>query len=120
MQNETGMKQDKGHIDFEKEFFGKTNINYSKRKEDVWVEIESKLSEKPGKKAFRIDFNKVVKYVIAASLVIGLGLLSFLRFYTVSVNCPNGQHSSILFARWFQSYFKCRFKSCLSSLLVAI
>lgn len=89
------MKHDKDHIDFEKDFFGKTNIHYSKSKEDVWAEMESKLNKKASKKVLKFDFNKVVKYGIAASLIIGLGLLSFLRFYSVSITCPNGQHSSV-------------------------
>ena len=88
------MKNNKNHTDFEKEFFAKTNIRYSKSKEDVWLELDAKLEE-TSKKVLKVNFMKIISYSAAAVLVIGLGLFSFLKFYSVNVYCPKGQHSVV-------------------------
>jgi len=89
------MKNNKNHTDFEKEFFAKTNIQYSKSKEDVWLDLDAKLSEKTDGKVLKVNFRKIISYSAAAVLVIGLGIFSFLKFYSISVYCPNGQHSAV-------------------------
>lgn len=89
------MKQDKNHIDFENDFFNNNSVKYSRSKEDVWAEMESKLTSKKSSKVIKVNFMSYLKYGVAAVLVLGLGLLSFLKFYTVNIHCPNGQHSMI-------------------------
>jgi len=89
------MKIDKNHIDFENEFFTKKSIQYSKSKEDVWLEMESKLNENQNGKVLKVNFITYLKYGIAAVLIIGLGLVSFMRFYSQNIYCPNGQHSIV-------------------------
>jgi ferric-dicitrate binding protein FerR (iron transport regulator) len=89
------MSKTSNHIDFERDFFKKASIQYSKSKEDVWADMESKLTEMPESKILKIDFMKVIRYSAAAVLIIGLGLSSFFRLYSVSVYCPNGQHTKV-------------------------
>lgn len=89
------MKNSFDHTNFEKEFFTKTNIRYSKSKKEVWSELEAKLEAPIKGKAIKVNFKKVFSYSAAAVLVIGLGIYSFLRFYTINIYCPNGQHSSV-------------------------
>ncbi len=89
------MKDNFNHTDFEKEFFAKTNVQYSKSKEDVWLELDEKLDKTKKTKVIRGNFKKVFSYGIAAVLVIGLGIFSFLRYYSTTVYCPKGQHSRV-------------------------
>jgi transmembrane sensor len=83
------------HIDFESDFFKKTDIKYSRSMEDVWADMESKLEEKPKGKVIQLNFRKIIKYSAAAVLIIGLGSISFMRLYSVNVTCPSGQHTIV-------------------------
>ncbi len=89
------MNQDNDHMDFEKEFFKKAKIQYSKSKEEVWLEMESKLTENHKDNVLKVNFIQFLKYGVAAVLIVGLGLLSFLRYYSIDIYCPNGQHSIV-------------------------
>lgn len=89
------MKKLNDHIDFEKDFFQNSSIPYTKSKDEIWAELESKLSEKPQGKIIRMNMKRMISYSVAAVLIICLGLLSFLRFYQVNVFCPKGQHVSV-------------------------
>jgi ferric-dicitrate binding protein FerR (iron transport regulator) len=89
------MKENSNHIDFERDFFKSSKNQYSRSKENVWNDMESKLSIEPQGKVIRVDFMKAIRYSAAAVLIIGLGLISFLRLYSVNVLCPNGQHTKI-------------------------
>jgi transmembrane sensor len=89
------MKDNFNHTDFERDFFKKTKIRYSKSKEVVWSELDAKLNETKQTKVIKVNFRKVISYSAAAVLIVGLGILSFLRYYSVNVYCPNGQHSAV-------------------------
>jgi ferric-dicitrate binding protein FerR (iron transport regulator) len=89
------MKKFNDHIDFEKDFFQDSSISYPKSKEEIWAEMELKLSARPQGRVIRLNLKRMISYSVAAVLIIGLGLLSFLRFYQVGVNCPHGQHVSV-------------------------
>jgi len=89
------MNQDNNHMDFEKDFFKKSKIQYSKSKEEVWLEMESKLAESHKDNVIKVNFIQFLKYGVAAVLIVGLGLLSFSRFYSIDIYCPNGQHSIV-------------------------
>ena len=89
------MKDNFNHTDFEKEFFSTTNIQYSKSKEEVWSELGAKLDETKQTKVVKVNFTKVISYAAAAVLVVGLSIFSFLRYYSVKINCPMGQHSLV-------------------------
>jgi ferric-dicitrate binding protein FerR (iron transport regulator) len=89
------MTENNNHIDFEREFFKNKSINYSKSKADVWADMELKLIDTKENKVIHVDFRKILKYSAAAVLIIGLGLITFMRLYSVNVQCPNGQHSKV-------------------------
>ena len=72
------------------DFFEKVEIPVSRTKEDVWESISSSLGKNvPTKKIF---FSQRTIIGIAASLLILVGILSFLRFYTQTISNPAGQH----------------------------
>lgn len=89
------MKKLNDHIDFEKDFFQNSSIPYTKSKDEIWAELESKLSERPQGNIIRMNMKRMISYSVAAVLIICLGLLSFIRFYQVDVLCPHGQHVSV-------------------------
>jgi transmembrane sensor len=89
------MKKLNDHIDFEKDFFQNSSIPYNKSKEEIWAEMESKLSERPQGRIIQLSIKRIISYSVAAAFIIGLGLLSFLRFYQEELVCPYGQHVSV-------------------------
>jgi transmembrane sensor len=89
------MSANKYHIDFENDFFKNRNIQYSRSMEDVWADMELKMNGKVTGKVIQFNFTKLLKYSAAAILIIGLGLLSFMRLYTTNINCPNAQHLQV-------------------------
>ncbi len=89
------MKDNFNHTDFEKEFYAKTQIQYSKSKSEVWSELDAKLDETKQAKVIKVNFRKIISYGAAAVLIVGLGIFSFLRYYSINVYCPNGQHTAV-------------------------
>ncbi|NJO91798.1 MAG: FecR domain-containing protein [Chloroflexia bacterium] len=89
------MKDSFNHTDFEKEFFAKTKIHYSKSKEEVWSELDAKLGKTKQAKVIKVNFKKIISYSAAAVLIVSIGIFSFIRYYSINVYCPNGQHSAI-------------------------
>lgn len=89
------MKKNNNHINFEKDFFGKNDISYSKKKEDVWLQMEAKLNKKSSPKVIKTNFSKYLKLSIAAVFILTVGLSIFLRFYSENIYCPNGQHRMV-------------------------
>lgn len=93
------MNKDNGHIDLSKkedlsrDFFQEVEIPYHQSREEIWAELEPKLSEPVVQKPIFPASRKIV-YGIAASLILLAGVFSLLRFYTTSVSCPAGQHLS--------------------------
>ncbi len=95
------MNRDKEHINNTNmkhgsdDIFSDSNIIYSKSKEQVWKEIESKLESNQISKQgiFQINNN----FVKAAAIFIGIiGLSLFLNFYSKTYVCPPGEHLSVL------------------------
>jgi ferric-dicitrate binding protein FerR (iron transport regulator) len=72
------------------DFFDKIEIPVSKSKEEVWESISITLSAQHTVK--KIFFNQRLIIGIAASLLIFVGIFSFLRFYTQTISSPAGQH----------------------------
>jgi ferric-dicitrate binding protein FerR (iron transport regulator) len=89
------MKEDNNHIDFERDFFKSSTVQYSRSKEEVWADMESKLSRNPKGKVMQVNFKKLIWYSAAAVIIMSLGLISFIRLYSVNVFVPNGQHTKI-------------------------
>jgi transmembrane sensor len=68
-------------------------IHYDKSREEVWAELDKKISEKPTAKLIIFNRHKL-SYGIAAAILLLAGVFSLMRFYTVTVTCPEGQHLS--------------------------
>ena len=86
----------------EKDFFSKVKVGYTKSKEDVWSKMEGKLNNTPDveqkqvrKQAKVISINWK-RYSIAASIAILLGVLGFMRFYSVEFTSVNGATLSVI------------------------
>ncbi len=93
------MKHNYDHIDpnFEpgkgpEDFFRHLQPPFEKSREEVWDQLSSRIEEKkPAGKLIQLSVYKLVAG-IAASILILLGVFSLMRFYTSTVECPQGQH----------------------------
>lgn len=90
------MKQDRKHTiissanEQSKKFFSGGTFVWSKSQDDVWAEMESALAAKPVRKStVNLDF---AKWLVAASIVLLIGLVSFMRFYTKDIQTEAGTH----------------------------
>lgn len=82
------------HSDRHSQFFEHTNIPYSRSKEDVWEAMMNQ--QKPEIKQPRKTRKMLIYWSAAAMLIVLLGLTSFMRFYSVTLYAPKGQHLSKL------------------------
>jgi len=73
------------------DFFSKVQVSYKKSKEEIWSELDPKLTPEITAKHSWI-FHHRVSLAIAASLIILLGIAGVMRFYTTTINNPAGQH----------------------------
>ena len=65
---------------------------FKKSKDDIWNEVFEDLEEEKAEaKVIPITF---IKYGVAASLTLFLGLTMFARFYTENISSPQGKHLS--------------------------
>jgi len=78
-----------------KAFFSGGEFVWQKSEAEVWVSIESQIASQPKGKQLFINFS-LTKWVVAASIVILFSITGFMRFYTVSVESPAGQHAEII------------------------
>lgn len=82
--------------DFEKnteELFKQTKVSWKRSKEDVWADLETKIDENKPEKGRLIELNWV-KMSVAAAILVLLAIPSIMRFYTIRINCPAGNHLS--------------------------
>ena len=82
--------------DMERELFKRSGIPFKKSKEEVWKDLVLKLEEKGEEK--NISHPVIYRRMfigIAASAAVILALVSFLRFHSISITCPAGEHISI-------------------------
>lgn len=91
------MKQKKEHINLDavdrqsKDFFSRGTFHWKKSEAEVWSIFEDKIGSQP--KGRSLMFNFILnKWAVAASILILFATGSFLRFYSVKVQSPNGQH----------------------------
>jgi len=90
------VKQNKKHTvissanEQSKKFFSGGTFIWSKSQDDIWAEIESVIAPMPVKKpTLHINF---AKWVAAASIILLIGLVSFMRFYTKDIHTVAGTH----------------------------
>ncbi len=74
-------------------FFKNGTFYWKKTQEEVWADIEGKLNSSDEGEVRKLGFNpKMIS--IAASVTIIIGLVSVLRFYSVSTYTTPGMHST--------------------------
>lgn len=95
------MSKDKKHINHNSDFedksidlFSNLKIPYDKSKEDIWKIMESKLEEKTAIKTGIIQM-KWVRIAAAAIFILLIGIPLFMRFYSETVICNEGEHISL-------------------------
>jgi ferric-dicitrate binding protein FerR (iron transport regulator) len=86
------MNEHHPHNDKHSRFFRKTEIPYSRSKEDVWTDMMAGMREQGDseKKTRRLVFYRTA----AAVVILLIGLSAFMRFYSVTLRAPAGQHLS--------------------------
>lgn len=72
-------------------FFAKGNIVWEKSETEVWAELENKMDEKSGRRSVSL-FHRMVQWSAAAVILLLVGLLGVVNFYTKKVECLPGQH----------------------------
>lgn len=82
----------------EEELFSKVQPKYSKSKEDVWNDIYSKIElqdddNTDSRKGASINIR--IFYTIAASILLLLGTVLLLRYYSNSNYCPEGEQLTV-------------------------
>jgi len=91
------VKQNDRHIDLtfvdkqSKAFFKGGKFHWKKSEADIWENIEALMVDQPHGRFMFLNFNSV-RWMAAASIVILISLGSFLRFYTITIKTPAGQH----------------------------
>lgn len=74
-----------------KAFFKGGKFLWKKSEADIWANIEAQLVDRPHGRSMSLNFN-LVRWMAAASIVVLFSLGSFLRFYTITIKTPAGQH----------------------------
>ena len=86
----------------EKDFFSKVKVGFTQSKEDIWSKMEDKLNnateveQKEVRKQGKVISINRKRYSIAASIAILLGVLGFMRFYSVEFTSVNGATLSVI------------------------
>jgi ferric-dicitrate binding protein FerR (iron transport regulator) len=86
------MSKNHSHNDKHSRFFQKTQIPYTRSKEDVWKDMMARVQEK--KEPQGKTRSLVFLYAAAAVMVLLIGLTAFMRFHTTNLYAPPGQHVS--------------------------
>jgi len=86
------MKNSKQKLDHEA-FFSNLNIPYPKSKNDVWNELSEKIDKDIEKTTTLLKPKRHLFISSAAAMIIVLiGIAAFMRFYSVNIHSPGGQH----------------------------
>ncbi len=82
----------------EQEFFSRVQPSYNKSKEDIWNDINSKIDLKQDDNLVAensVSLNNRIFFGIAASLILLLGTVFLLRYYSQSNYCPEGKQLTV-------------------------
>ena len=91
------MKLDKEHIDLNavdnqsNTFFKGGEFHWNKSEAVVWANLQARIDAQPKGRSILFPFTQT-KWAVAASIVVILTLVSFLRFYSVNIETIAGQH----------------------------
>jgi len=80
--------------DNEKLLFGKGKINWGKSQDEVWNELQQKISEGPHVEVVSLT-HRILQWSAAAILVVLVGLLGLVSTYTKEVECLPGEHQLV-------------------------
>ena len=95
------MKQDNEHTNLKAidrqsiAFFAGGKFLWKRSKAEIWSVLEAEIEKRPTGRS-RVRIISLSKWSVAASLLILLALGCFLRFFSVSVQPPAGQHTVAL------------------------
>ncbi|MDA3929761.1 MAG: FecR family protein, partial [Prolixibacteraceae bacterium] len=78
-----------------KAFFKGGKFLWEKSEATVWSDIEAKIEAKPSGKVSRLT-SGYVRWAVAASLLVLLGIGTFMRFYKLSIETNAGEHQLVL------------------------
>ena len=84
------MSDKKEHIDREA-YFRKGSIPWNRSSEDVWSEVEKRISDTPETRVVGINSRRLLLSMAATVLVL-VGVTSFMRFYTKTHKTLAGEH----------------------------
>ncbi|MDP2336312.1 MAG: FecR family protein [Bacteroidota bacterium] len=91
------MKQNNQHIDLiaidrqSKAFFTDGKFHWKKSEADIWANIEGRIVDQPKGRLLSVNFT-LAKWIAAASIIILFSAGSLLRFYSITIETPAGQH----------------------------
>lgn len=76
----------------EKEVFDKMKINYSESKQDIWAKLDERIElTGPKESVPKVIKMGLLKWSIAAAILVLVGLGVFAKFYEVNVSVSNGE-----------------------------
>lgn len=91
------MKQDKEHIDLDavdrqsNAFFIGGKFHWQRNEAEVWTSLEARIDAQPKGRSLNFYFSPA-KWAVAASIIVIISLVSFLRFYSITIETSAGQH----------------------------
>lgn len=91
------MKQKKEHINLDavdrqsKAFFSGGTFRWEKSQDEIWSILEGKIDAHTRVRSSFLNIS-LTKWAVAASILILFATGSFLRFYSVNIQTPDGQH----------------------------
>lgn len=91
------MKQKKEHINLDavdrqsKAFFSGGTFRWEKSQDEIWSILEGKIDAHTRLRSSFLNIS-LTKWTVAASILILFATGSFLRFYSVNIQTPDGQH----------------------------
>lgn len=92
------MKQSQEHIKpdridkHSKDFFAGGKFNWKKSNADVWAAIEEMIDNQPKGRSLPFYF-PIAQWAVAATIAILIASVSFLRFHSVEIITPAGEHT---------------------------
>lgn len=72
-------------------FFDNLKVAHNKPKKDIWKELSESIEEKSQQKKTKVFRLKWLKVAATAIILIGIGSLSFMRFYSIDISSQKGE-----------------------------